>query len=119
MTLSTLSIISTTVIDYILSGIISVYQLTEMPVALDVAIRLGSWVSNRVNRWDEVMKARVLATEYGGMNDCMYELYKESGRIEFMMAAEKFDELPLFEAIHGGNDILDGKHTGTYFAAKK
>ncbi|MBP3576955.1 MAG: glycoside hydrolase family 127 protein, partial [Lachnospiraceae bacterium] len=97
----------------ILSGIISVYQLTEMPVALDVAIRLGSWVSNRVNRWDEAMKARVLATEYGGMNDCLYELYKESGKIEFMMAAEKFDELPLFQEINNENDILDGKHANT------
>ena len=97
----------------ILAGLISVYQLTEMPAALDVAIRLGSWVSGRVNRWDETMKAQVLATEYGGMNDCLYELYKESGKIEFMMAAEKFDELPLFREIYNDNDILDGKHANT------
>jgi len=97
----------------ILAGLISVYQLTEMPAALDVAIRLGSWVSGRVNRWDEAMKEQVLATEYGGMNDCLYELYKESGKIEFMMAAEKFDELPLFQDIYNDNDILDGKHANT------
>ena len=97
----------------ILAGLISVYQLTEMPAALDVAIRLGSWVSGRANRWDEAMKEQVLATEYGGMNDCLYELYKESGKIEFMMAAEKFDELPLFQEIYNDNDILDGKHANT------
>ena len=94
----------------ILSGLISAYQLAGIPSALSVAIRLGNWVSGRVNRWDDAMKARVLATEYGGMNDCMYELYKESGKIEFMMAAEKFDEIPLFREIHDGKDILEGKH---------
>ena len=29
------------------------------------------------------------------------------------MAAEKFDELPLFQEIYNGNDILDGKHANT------
>ena len=97
----------------ILSGLIRVYQLTELPTALTVAVRLGTWVACRVNRWDEAMKAQVLATEYGGMNDCLYELYKESGKIEFMMAAEKFDELPLFKEIYEENDILDGRHANT------
>jgi len=97
----------------ILSGLICVYQLAELPTALNVAIRLGTWVACRVNRWDEAMKAQVLATEYGGMNDCLYELYKESGKIEFMMAAEKFDELPLFKEIYEENDILDGRHANT------
>ena len=97
----------------ILAGLISAYQLTALPKALDVAIRLGTWVAGRVNRWDDAMKAQVLATEYGGMNDCLYELYKESGRIEFMMAAEKFDELPLFQEINNDNDILDGRHANT------
>ena len=94
----------------ILAGLIRVYQLAALPKALDVAICLGNWVSNRVNRWDDATKTKVLATEYGGMNDCLYELYKESGKIEFMMAAEKFDELPLFQEIYNDNDILDGRH---------
>lgn len=97
----------------ILSGLIRVYQLAAIPNALSMAVRLGSWVAARVNRWDEAMKTRVLATEYGGMNDCLYELYKETGKIEYMLAAEKFDEIPLFQAIHAGEDILDGKHANT------
>ncbi len=97
----------------ILAGLIRVYQLTGRQKALDMAVKLGTWVSGRVNRWDEAVKARVLATEYGGMNDCLYELYKESGRIEFMLAAEKFDELPLLQAVFDDNDILDGKHANT------
>ena len=55
----------------ILAGLIKAYQLAAVPNALTVAIRLGTWVSSRVKRWDEEMKAKVLATEYGGMNDCL------------------------------------------------
>lgn len=97
----------------ILAGLVRVYQLTALPMALEVAIRLGNWVADRVKHWDEHVKAQVLNTEYGGMNDCLYELYKESGKIEFMMAAEKFDELPLFQEIYHENDVLAGKHANT------
>lgn len=97
----------------ILAGLLRVYQLAAIPTALTIAVRLGGWAASRVNRWDEEMKGRVLATEYGGMNDCLYELYKETGKIEFMLAAEKFDELPLFRKIYEGEDILDGKHANT------
>ena len=97
----------------VLSGLISAYRLTALPGALNLAIRLGTWVSNRVKLWDDTIKEQVLATEYGGMNDCLYELYKETGKIEFMMAAEKFDEVTLFDEIRKGNDILDGKHANT------
>ncbi len=97
----------------VLSGLINAYQLTKLPAALNIALRLGSWVCTRVNRWDEAMKTKVLGTEYGGMNDCLYELYKVSGKIEYMIAAEKFDELPLFREIYNGNDVLKGKHANT------
>lgn len=97
----------------ILAGLIRVYQLAALPTALTMAVRLGTWVAERVNRWDEEKKTMVLATEYGGMNDCLYELYKETGKIEFMLAAEKFDEMPLFQEIHDGRDVLMGKHANT------
>jgi len=87
----------------LMEGLICVYQMAALPAALDVAVRLGDWVSSRVNRWDEETRARVLKTEYGGMNDCLYELYKESGKIEFMMAAEKFDDMSLFQKIADGS----------------
>ena len=91
----------------VLAGLIRVYQMASVPNALTLAIRLGTWISNRVKRWDDNTKTLVLTTEYGGMNDCLYELYKESGKIEFMMAAEKFDELSLFQNIGNGTTGLD------------
>ena len=60
----------------ILAGLIDVYKFAANDGALSVASNLGDWIYNRVSAWDSSMQARVLGTEYGGMNDCLYELYK-------------------------------------------
>ena len=97
----------------VMAGLISAYQLGKRPQALEIAVKLGMWVYERAGNWSEDVRNRVLAVEYGGMNDCMYELYKETGRKEFAEAAAKFDEEDLFYRIADGKDILAGKHANT------
>ncbi len=97
----------------VIAGLLSAYQLGKRPQALETAVKLGMWVHERAGKWSEDVRNRVLAVEYGGMNDCMYELYKETGRKEFAEAAAKFDEEDLFYRIADGKDILAGKHANT------
>lgn len=97
----------------VLSGLISAYRLAKRPQALEIAVKLGMWVHARATGWTEDIRNRVLAVEYGGMNDCLYELYKETGRKEFAEAAERFEEEDLFHRIADGKDILAGKHANT------
>ncbi|UUZ95126.1 glycoside hydrolase family 127 protein [Paenibacillus sp. P25] len=97
----------------IIAGLIAVYHATQSQSAFDVVVRLGDWVESRTSRWTDELKATVLAVEYGGMNDCLYELYKISGNPKHLEAAHQFDELPLFEAIRQGKDVLAGKHANT------
>jgi len=97
----------------VLAGLLSVYQLGKRPQALEIAIKLGLWVCARTSKWTEEIRNRVLMIEYGGMNDCLYELYQETGRKEFAEAAVKFDETELFRQIAEGNDVLSGKHANT------
>jgi uncharacterized protein len=97
----------------IIAGLIAVYRATRLQAAYDVVNRLGDWVADRTSRWSPELQATVLAVEYGGMNDCMYELYKLTGNKQHADAAHKFDELPLFEAVNNGQDILKGKHANT------
>ncbi|MBO7336632.1 MAG: glycoside hydrolase family 127 protein, partial [Lachnospiraceae bacterium] len=98
----------------ILQGIIDVYENTGYETALDVAKGLGLWTYNRASSWSEETHKTVLATEYGGMNDCLYELYAITQDERFAVAAHAFDEEPLYEKVMtGGENVLDGHHANT------
>ena len=97
----------------VISGLLAVYQLGNRPQALELAVKLGIWVYERTAKWTDEVRERVLLIEYGGMNDCLYELYKETGRKEFADAAAKFDEIDLFQKLAEGEDVLPNKHANT------
>ena len=104
----------------IINGLVETYKLTDgetAETALQVAEELGEWVYNRTSRWDTTIQNRVLGIEYGGMNDCLYELYKyakEQGyeNVEhFKTAAHWFDETALFDMVLAETpNVLNGKH---------
>lgn len=96
------------------AGLVDTYKYTGNEQALDVAKKLGDWIYNRVSKWDAGLQARVLGTEYGGMNDCLYELYLYSRDKKHLEAAHKFDETSLFKTIaNGKKNCLNGKHANT------
>lgn len=97
----------------ILSGLIAIYKFTGRQKALDIASRLGDWIFSKTVYWDAEMQKTVLSTEYGGMNDCLYELYSLTLNKNHLIAAHCFDELPLFAELYFGRDVLDGKHANT------
>ena len=113
----------------LMNGLTEVAKLVDGETgrrALDVAEKLGEWMYNRTSRWDEETRKRVLSVEYGGMNDCLYELYKcakEAGYTQadhFKQVAHTFDEEYLFKEILTaplvkGKDanILNNRHANT------
>lgn len=97
----------------VLAGIIDVYQVTGNQKALSVATKLGDWIYGRTSAWTADTQAKVLSVEYGGMNDCLYELYSITGDEKHKEAAHAFDEMKLFESLYNGEDVLDGLHANT------
>jgi len=94
--------------------------------ALEVAEKLGEWMYERTCGWSEETRKRVLSVEYGGMNDCLYELYKcarAAGYAKadhFKQVAHTFDEEYLFKeiltapAVKGKDaNILNNRHANT------
>lgn len=98
----------------VLAGLVDTYKYTGNETALLVAEKLGDWIYERVSKWDLKTNQKVLETEYGGVNDCLYELYSYSHNKHHLEAAQKFDEKALFlMAAKGEKNCLDGKHANT------
>lgn len=97
----------------LISGLVSVYHVTSLQKAYHLLDKLADWVSRRVLAWQPEMQETVLAVEYGGMNDCLYDTYLITNKREHFDAAHMFDEVPLFEALARGEDILNNHHANT------
>lgn len=80
--------------------------------ALAIAEGFGEYLHGRVSTLSDTTV--MLRTEYGGMNDALYEVYVRSGgNPHFKTAAEAFDEVALFRQLADGQDVLSGKHANT------
>src|SRR6478609_9167710 len=94
----------------ILAGLLDVYELEQNPDALAVASKMGDWLYSRASGWNASAKSRVLSSEYGGMNDALYTLYKYTKNANHLTVAHIFDDTSLFTTTAQGTDTLSGKH---------
>ena len=98
----------------LIAGLVDVYKATGYAPAKEVGSLLGDWVYNRASGWNEQTHRTVLSIEYGGMNDCMYDLYAITGKDSHAAAAHYFDEDALFQKVmQGGRDVLNNRHANT------
>lgn len=105
----------------IIAGLIDVTVYTQnaadsavSQTAKTVVTALGDWVCARTEKWTEAVQKKVLGIEYGGMNDCMYNLYALTGEDKYAVAAHKFDEETLFDRVDSApKNYLNGLHANT------
>lgn len=98
----------------LIAGIVDVYNATGYAPAKETASNLGDWVYNRCKNWSDQTHRTVLSIEYGGMNDCLYDLYAITGKASHAEAAHYFDETALFDKVlNGGKNVLTNRHANT------
>ncbi|MCR5546453.1 MAG: glycoside hydrolase family 127 protein [Lachnospiraceae bacterium] len=97
----------------VLQGVLDIYIYTDNKEALEVAKDLGKWVCRRALSWNETIRNRILKTEYGGMNDVLYQLYFITKDEEFKKAAEVFCDETLYAHLSYDEDALNGVHANT------
>ncbi len=98
----------------ILAGLLDLESLAGIKTAGETARAIGDWVYERLSRLSHEKRVKMwsiyIAGEYGGMNESMAELYRRTGKEEYLTAARYFDNDRLFYPLEQGVDALDGMH---------
>jgi DUF1680 family protein len=95
-------------------GLIHAYDYAEDQETRDTALAAAGDFADFIVTWKQAHPSvNMLATEYGGMNDALYQLYQITGDANHLTAAHYFDEDKLFAELAKGTDNLNGKHANT------
>ena len=99
----------------ILAGLHDMHVQCGSQQALDVAIRMLGWLKRRTDALDESRMQKMLdATEQGGMNDVLCNLFALTGDPAHLALARRFDQRTYIEPLARKVDMLKGQHCNSY-----
>jgi hypothetical protein len=101
------------VVHKIFAGLRDAYRFTGNRAALDVEIKYAAWVESIVSKLDDGQTQRMLATEFGGMNEVLADLYADTGNKRWLALSDHFDHRAIIDPLSRREDILAGKHGNT------
>lgn len=96
-----------------LAGLLDAHAYCTNQQALEVAARLGDWIDSVTRNLSEAQWQRMLACEYGGMNEVLAELAARTGKSLYLDLARKFYDRAVLDPLAEGRDELQGKHANT------
>lgn len=97
----------------IFAGLRDAYRYTGNRTALEVEIKFAGWAESIVNKLDDEQTQKMLATEFGGMNEVTADLYADTGDPRWLALSSKFEHRAMIDPLANGQDILGGKHGNT------
>lgn len=101
------------VLHKIYAGLRDAWRHTGNRAALDVEIRYAAWAEQILSKLDADQIQRMLATEFGGMNEVLVDLYADTGDKRWLALSDKFEHHAIVDPLARREDILAGKHGNT------
>lgn len=95
------------------AGLRDAYRFTGNKDALAVEIKFADWVETILSPLDDAQIQKMLATEFGGMNEVLADLYSDTGDPRWLKLSNKFEHRAIIDPLANGKDILAGKHANT------
>ncbi len=95
------------------AGLLDVWRILGDVQAGDVLLALAAWVDARTSRLSYSQMQTVLATEFGGMNAALVDLYQGTGDARWLTVARRFDHAAVFDPLAENQDRLEGLHANT------
>src|SRR5215468_2376814 len=97
----------------IFAGLRDAYRYTGSRTALDVEVRFAAWAENILSPLSAEQIQRMLATEFGGMNEVLADLYADTGDARWLALSGKFHHAAIVDRLAERKDILPGVHGNT------
>ena len=96
-----------------MAGLLDIWRYVGNDQAMEVLTNMASWVDTRTSKLSEDQMQEMMQTEYGGMNDILAQLYRETNEERWITAAKRWDHKVVFDPLADGRDELDGLHANT------
>ena len=98
----------------IMAGLLDMYQLCGNKEALETIAGVAGWAGAWTAAMPEEHMQAVLDTEYGGMNEVLYNLAAATGDDKFAEMGDRFTKKRFFNPLALSCDRLRGLHTNTH-----
>lgn len=97
----------------IMAGHLDMYTHCGNEEALSVAEGMARWIRQWAQSLSDEHMARVKLTEFGGMNEVLYNLFAATGKEEYLELGRRFDDERIFGPLASRRDELKGLHANT------
>lgn len=102
----------------VMAGLLDHATHASNGIAWQMVLRMAQWVgrhaSAAIEAGGQAQWQRVLATEWGGMNEVLFNLYALSGDPAHLTTGRLFNHWSWTAPLAAGHDNLDGNHANTH-----
>jgi hypothetical protein len=98
----------------LMAGLLDMNRYSANPDALDVLLKLAAWVNAWTAARPEEHMQNILTTEFGGMNEVLYNLAAATGDDRWARTGDRFTKKIFFTPLAMRQDALKGLHANTH-----
>ncbi|MGH9477279.1 MAG: beta-L-arabinofuranosidase domain-containing protein [Terriglobales bacterium] len=98
----------------ILAGCLDMHAHCGSAAALEVAAGLGDWTGHWIKDMGDDQLQRILQTEFGGMEESLWNLAAATGERRYAASARRFEKQVFFDPLAAHRDQLKGLHANTH-----
>lgn len=95
------------------AGLRDAYRHTGNKTALEVEAKFAGWAEGVLSRLSDEQVQRMLATEFGGMNEVLSDLFADTGDRRWLTLSRRFEHRAVLDPLKKGEDRLAGLHGNT------
>jgi len=97
----------------LMAGFIDAYLYCDNKKALGIAVKMADWTANTLQNLNDDQLQKMLACEFGGMNEILVNIYSITGNKKYLNLSYKFYHKAILDPLAAGSDPLPGKHSNT------